>query len=59
MRIGLCCSTATKALYKPLEQRLREAIPHVAQMFTRDIKADLVVHTGPNIVGVGVQNAAV
>ena len=59
VRIGLCCSTATKALYKPLEQRLREAIPHVAQMFTRDIKADLVVHTGPNIVGVGVQNAAV
>ncbi len=57
-RIAICCSSSTSALFKPLEERLREAIPSIASVQTHDISADLLVHTGPDLVGIGVQNAA-
>lgn len=57
-RIAICCSTATSALFKPLEDRLREAISSIASVQTHDVSADLLVHTGPDLVGIGVQNAA-
>ena len=58
VRLGICCSSATSPLYKPLEERLRAAIDNIASVQVKDISADLIVHTGPDLVGVGVQNAA-
>ena len=58
VRLGICCSSATSPLYKPLEERLRAAIDNIASVQVKDISADLIVHTGPDLVGIGVQNAA-
>jgi DegV family protein with EDD domain len=58
VRLAICCSSATSPLYKPLEERLRAAIDNIASIQTKDLSADLIVHTGPDLVGVGVQNAA-
>lgn len=60
VRLAVCCSTATSALYKPLEDRLREALDNVVDVVSvqrHDLSADLLVHTGPDMAGIGVQNA--
>ena len=55
VRLAICCSASTSALYGPLEERLREAVSNVVAVQTHDVSADLVVHTGPDLVGMGLQ----
>lgn len=56
-RLAICCSGATSALYKPLEDRLRNALDNIASVQLHDLSADLLVHTGPEMAGIGVQDA--
>ncbi len=44
-RLAVCCSTATSALYKPLEDRLRDALDNIESIQRHDLSADLLVHT--------------
>lgn len=56
-RLAVCCSSTTRDLYDALEQKLRAAIPNVESVQRHDLSADLLVHTGPEMAGMGVQNA--
>lgn len=55
VRLAISCTSSTSALYKPLEERLRDALDNIAGIQTHEISADLLVHTGPDLVGMGVQ----
>lgn len=55
--IGLCASINTKDLLDDLEARIREKVPNVASVQRYELSADLLVHTGPDLVGMGAQEA--
>lgn len=56
VRLCVCCSEATAAHFDQLELELREKIPaHIIEVVRSGISADLLVHTGPDLVGVAVQ----
>ena len=38
-----------------MEERMRQAIPNIVDFVTSDIGSDLLVHTGPGLVGIAVQ----
>lgn len=54
-RLAVCCSAATREHQDELARRIREAAPSVERVTFSGISADLIVHTGPDLVGVGVQ----
>lgn len=56
-RLAVCCSSTTRDLYDALEQKLRAAVPNAESVQRHDLSADLLVHTGPEMAGMGVQNA--
>lgn len=56
VRLCVCCSEATAVHFDQLEHELRERIPaHIVDVVRSGISADLLVHTGPDLVGVAVQ----
>ena len=56
VRIGICC-TKNNELFAQLEERLRSEISNVVEFIYSGLSADLIVHTGPDMVGIGIQPA--
>lgn len=54
-RVGICCSSNASELFDRLEERLRAAIPGLVEVQRSGISPDLLVHTGPDLVGMGAQ----
>lgn len=55
VRIGLSCTSATRDEYARLEEAIRRQVVNVVDIVRNDITADLLVHTGPELVGVAIQ----
>lgn len=55
VRIGLSCTSATREEYARLEEAIRRQVVNVVDIVRNDITADLLVHTGPELVGVAIQ----
>lgn len=51
---AISCS-APNLIYTEMEERMRRAIPNIVDFVTSDIGSDLLVHTGPGLVGIAVQ----
>ena len=56
VRVGICCTDASD-MFDQLEERLRSEIGNICEVIRSGLSADLVVHTGPELVGMGVQPA--
>ena len=54
VRVGICCSEADDCLDE-LEERVRREVPNVGEVIRSGLSPDLIVHTGPDLVGMGVQ----
>lgn len=54
-RVAVCCSRETARHFDELEAWLREAIPGAVECVRSGISADLMVHTGAGLVGMGCQ----
>ena len=59
VRIAVCCSKGNDHFYE-LEEKLRQRlaknnIPVVTPAIYSDVSPDLLVHTGPDLVGIGIQ----
>ncbi|MBO7675276.1 MAG: DegV family protein [Atopobiaceae bacterium] len=54
VRIGICCTDSAN-LFDQLEDRVRSEIDNVAEVIRSGLSADLIVHTGPELVGMGIQ----
>ncbi len=61
VRLAICCSDADD-YFDMLEERLRAAMAEVGveieSFVYSDVSPDLLVHTGPDLVGIGVQGVA-
>ena len=56
VRLALCCTKATSALCSLLETRLRDQVrAEILEFLSSSLPPDLIVHTGPELVGMGVQ----
>ena len=56
VRLALCCTKATSALRSLLETRLRDHVrAEILEFLSSSLPPDLIVHTGPELVGMGVQ----
>ena len=56
VRLCVCCTETTEEYFEPLEAELREKISaEIVEVVRAGISADLIVHTGPDLVGVAVQ----
>lgn len=51
----MSCASAYADLYDRMEQALRERVANAVEIVRSDISPALLVHTGPNLVGVAVQ----
>ena len=56
VRIGICCSDADD-LFDQLEKELRESIDNISEIIRSGLSPDLIVHTGPDLIGLGIQPA--
>ncbi|MDO4796956.1 MAG: DegV family protein [Coriobacteriales bacterium] len=56
VRVGICC-TNDQDLFDQLEDSLRAQIDNIAEVVRSGLTPDLIVHTGPDLVGLGVQPA--
>lgn len=56
VRVGICC-TEGNDLFEPIEAQLREHIDNIVDVIRSGLSPDLVVHTGPDMVGIGIQPA--
>ena len=54
VRLGICCFE-NEALFEQLEDALRRQIDNVTEVVRSSVSPDLLVHTGPTLVGVAVQ----
>lgn len=61
VRLAVCCSDSCDC-FDMLEDRLRQELAtlgvEVEDVVRSDVSADLLVHTGPDLVGVGIQGIA-
>lgn len=56
VRLAICCTEVTRHMREELERRIRKAVnAHIDCLLYHDLKPDLIVHTGPDLVGMGVQ----
>ena len=55
VRLAVSCTSACADLYDRMEQALRERVANAVEVVRSDISPALLVHTGPNLVGVAVQ----
>ena len=56
VRVGICCTDACN-MFDQLETTLREQISNICEVVRSGLSPDLVVHTGPDMVGLGIQPA--
>lgn len=56
VRIAICCADACP-IFDELEEKIRANFNNIVEVIRSDISADLLVHTGPELVGIGVQEA--
>ena len=56
VNVGICC-TQNNELFDQLESKLRAEIGNIATVIRSGLSADLIVHTGPDMVGMGIQPA--
>ena len=56
VRVGICCTDACN-MFDQLETTLREQIDNICEVVRSGLSPDLVVHTGPDMVGLGIQPA--
>lgn len=54
-RVGLCCSKETEGDAEGLAQAVSAALPNAIELVRSGISADLLVHTGPALVGLACQ----
>lgn len=58
VRLALCCTKATSKVRSLLETRLRGQVrAEILEFLSSSLPPDLIVHTGPELVGMGVQGA--
>lgn len=58
VHLSICVSPTTDYLYGSLEERVRAAVTsEIVSLKKAEISADLLVHTGPDLFGMGVQAA--
>lgn len=61
VRLAICCSDADD-YFDQLDQRLREVMAEegveIESILYSDVSPDLLVHTGPDLVGIGIQGVA-
>ena len=55
VRFAVSCTSAYADLDDRMEQALRERVANAVEVVRSDISPALLVHTGPNLVGVTVQ----
>lgn len=55
VRLAVSCTSACAELYDRMEKALRERVSNVVEVVRSDISPALLVHTGPELVGVAVQ----
>ena len=55
VRFAVSYTSAYADLYDRMEQALRERVANAVEIVRSDISPALLVHTGPNLVGVAVQ----
>lgn len=53
-RLAIACTTASEC-FSQMEQLLRDQVPNVAEIVRAGISPALLVHTGPELVGMAVQ----
>lgn len=56
VRIGICC-TDSMGLFDQLEAEVRSQVANIVEVVRSGLTADLIVHTGPDLVGLGIQPA--
>lgn len=56
VRVGICCTEACD-MFDQLEETLRAQVDNICEVVRSGLTADLVVHTGPEMVGLGIQPA--
>lgn len=56
VRVGICCTDACD-LFDSLEATLREQVGNICEVIRSGLTPDLIVHTGPEMVGLGIQPA--
>jgi hypothetical protein len=44
-------------MFEQLEQRIRSEVAGIVEVVRSGLSADLIVHTGPDLVGLGIQPA--
>ncbi|WP_058270723.1 DegV family protein [Olsenella massiliensis] len=58
VRLAVCFTQATARLRDVLEERVRAQVKaDVVEFLSQELQPDLMVHTGPDLVGMGVQGA--
>lgn len=59
VRLAICCSDSCSGLFDSLEERLRNEMDglgvEIESLVRSGVSADLLVHTGPDLVGIGVE----
>lgn len=55
VRFAVSCTSAYADLYDHMEQALRKRVANAVEVVRSDISPALLVHTGPNLVGVAIQ----
>lgn len=56
VRVGICCTEAS-SLFDELEEAVRAQVSNIVEVVRSGLTADLIVHTGPEMVGLGIQPA--
>ena len=54
VRIGICCTEACD-MFDELEKRVTSEVDNIVEIVRSGLSADLIVHTGPELIGLGVQ----
>ena len=57
VRVAICCSSACSDMFDELEERVLAQVDNAVEVIRSGISADLLVHTGPEIVGIAIQGA--
>lgn len=55
VRLAICCSESCERHLMELERALRRQVVNAVEIVHSGVSADLLVHTGPDLVGIGVQ----
>lgn len=54
VRVGVCTPLGPEAMAEAVQQ-VRAAVPNIGELVESGLSADLIVHTGPALVGMGLQ----